>query len=63
MSNGKKQLNKQDQNNQQQQHQLKPQQQKTRQEHAPNKRGRNAAIPGDVSPYHDHERIETRLTR
>jgi hypothetical protein len=62
MSHSKKQLNKQDQNNQQH-HQLPPQQQKTRQEHAPNKRGRNAATPSDVCQYHDHERIETRLTR
>jgi hypothetical protein len=62
MSIAKRQPNQQDQDNQQQHHQLL-QQQKTRQQHGPKKPKRNVAALDQVSEYHDHERIETRLTR
>ena len=62
MSNTKRQPVSQNQSNEQQHHQLS-QQQKTRLEHGPIKGARKATAPHDVAEYHDHERIETRLTR
>ncbi len=60
MSNTKK-PNKQDQNNQPH-HQIL-QQQKTRLDRGSKKRDRDAKAPDNVVEYHEHERIETRLTR